>query len=210
MSLAIRRIRPFMPSRFRGFSSVATESDTTVDLFKQAMSGVAASATIITTNHYVEKDRAEPRGLTVSSLSSLSIRPKTLVSFNLQVPSRTSQVLHDRRVFAVNILPATSESIELCKAFAGVYGRHVNPFERFKERFEFQDDRLEDDHDSSGIPTISNASAVLYCKKRQVFRVQDHEIWIAQVYHIKCNEGHERGNLLYQNRVFHRLGDEIL
>lgn len=171
-------------------------SSTLDDRYKQAMSGVAAPANIITT---INGD--EPRGLTVSSVTSLSVSPDPLVSFNIQIPSRTSQVLHRANKFAVNVLSGTAESVRLCKAFAGGYGAHVNPFDKFREEIDFTG------HNHGNIPVINHASAILFCQKEHVFRTQDHEIWIAKVYDVENNSSN--GNLLYQNRSFHILGKEI-
>lgn len=196
----------------------------------------------------------EPRGLTLSSITSLSLKPTPLVSFNVQLPSRTSEVLHSRNLFAINVLPAAPESVDLAKAFSGGYGREVNPFEMFEDRFlvpslaaaevivgevvvgEGKDggenkktekktivnatftDLLYHPHGvevadlnlARDIPVISNASAILYCKKHKIFTVQDHEIWVASVFHVDTAESLATGStLLYQNRAFHALGNEI-
>lgn len=176
-------------------------STTTVgERYKTAMSGVAAPANIITTN-----SGSEPRGLTVSSVTSLSISPDPLVSFNIQVPSRTSEVLHQAKFFAVNVLSGTSASVRLCKAFAGAYGIDLNPFELFREEIDFTG------HNHGNIPVINHASAILYCQKEHVFRAQDHEIWVAKIYDVENSSDIDNGegNLLYQNRNFHILGKEI-
>lgn len=68
---------------------------------------------ILTTN--CNSEGHEPRGLTLSSVTSLSLKPEPLLCFNLQVPSRTSQVLHDREVFALNMLPGTKDSVRACR-----------------------------------------------------------------------------------------------
>jgi flavin reductase (DIM6/NTAB) family NADH-FMN oxidoreductase RutF len=182
------------PSMSRSYCSLNEQ-------YRQAMSAVAASAMIITTNH-IDKttNQPEPRGLTVSSLSSLSIKPSPLVSFNIQVPSRTSQVLRDSLKFAVNILPPTSVSAEVCRAFAGRLGQTVNPFEVEKSLLKYGHD---------GMPIVSCAVAVLYCTAVEVFQVQDHEIWVAQVTEVEVQDTANDGTLLYQNRAFHLLGSEI-
>lgn len=182
----------------QGFPSngLKRHSSTLGGKYKQAMSGVAAPANIITTIN-----GNEPRGLTVSSVASLSVWPHPLVSFNIQIPSRTSQVLHEANQFAVNVLSGTAESVRLCKAFAGGYGANVNPFEKFKEEIDFTG------HNHGNIPVVNHASAILFCEKEHVFRTQDHEIWVAKVYDVENNSAD--GNLLYQNRCFHVLGKEI-
>ncbi|ANB11376.1 hypothetical protein AWJ20_4185 [Sugiyamaella lignohabitans] len=171
-------------------------------MYKTAMSGVAAPAMVITTNHTNAKtQRPEPRGLTVSSVTSVSIKPLPTISFNIQVPSRTSEVLHDSNHFAVNILPASPESAEICRIFSGRLGPEVNPFE-------IERPMLTVGHD--GIPVVACAISVLYCTAVKVVTVQDHEIWIARVNQVESNQHNSSGgNLLYQNHKFHTLGSEI-
>lgn len=162
------------------------------------MSSVAQAAMVITTNHKDEKGHCEPRGLTVSSVTSLSIKPEPLICFNIQVPSRTSQVLHGSMHFAVNILPPSKEAVDICKAFAGSLGKDVNPFEVEKSLLRYENE----------MPVVSIAMAVLMCEATKCFPVQDHEIWVARVTSVNIYptlKAHD-GNLLYQNHKFHELG----
>lgn len=191
------------------------------------MGGIASSAMIITTT---SPSGSEPRGLTLSSITSLSVKPVPMVSFNVQLPSRTSEVLHSRNVFAINVLAACEASVELARAFSGAYGAHTNPFEKFASAFKNSTNPLErvplqlnvhasavpegvvdaDYEHARNIPVISNASAILYCKKNQIFNVQDHEIWVASVFHVDVSSSlSEAGTLLYQNRAFHSLGPKL-
>jgi flavin reductase (DIM6/NTAB) family NADH-FMN oxidoreductase RutF len=187
------------------------------------MTKLSASATVITTT---STTGIEPRGLTVSSLTSLSLNPAPLVSFNLQLPSRTSEILHERNVFAVNIVPGTPQIRDLVIAFAGGYGHDVNPFEKFSSMFTVpaklaahkqeshnheREGDIEEFKHAQNIPVIKDALAVLYCRKHQIFKVQDHEIWVAEVFHVdatNCNDSNAT-TLLYQNRSFHSLGSVL-
>lgn len=159
------------------------------------MTGLANPATVITTGQI-----GSARGLTVSSLSSVSVRPQPIIAFNLQIPSHTASALHNNRRFAVNFLPATTEAAELCRAMAGQKGRDINPFELYKHMFE----------EINGLTVVKNAFAVLYCEKDQVFKVQDHEIWTGVVDRIERPASiSTRGPLLYQHHKFHHLGIEV-
>lgn len=200
-----------------------------VSTYKQAMGGIAASAMVITTTSLAGD---EPRGLTLSSITSLSLKPAPLVSFNVQLPSRTAEVLHSRNIFAINVLPATTKSVDLAKGFAGAYGADINPFEKFSSEFKVPGDLPLDDCSSASIihalaagpdgvqdnelnharniPVISTASAILYCKTLKTFHVQDHEIWVASVFHVDSSASLAASStLLYQNRAFHCLGPQL-
>lgn len=157
---------------------------------------------ILTTNGNSEGH--EPRGLTLSSVTSLSLKPEPLVCFNLQVPSRTSQVLHDREVFALNMLPGTKDSVRACRFFSGAYGNDVNPFAAELDIFT----KSQDFHN---LPVILDSMAILYCQKHQVMRVHDHEIWVAKVVGVD-NRSLVHGAdeaMLYQKRHFKQVGKEI-
>lgn len=186
-------------------------SSTNQASFREAMAGVASSPMIITTSHRVNGSQArEPRGITLSSVTSLSLNPEILISFNIQVPSRTSEVLHDRGLFALNMLDSSPQSAQLCKVFAGQLGRTVNPFEVEKHLFLWND---HGDENAMDIPTVIDAMAVLYCEKKRVIRVQDHEIWIARVSDIKTKhmtDGHvDKNHLVYYRRGFHSVGPKV-
>jgi flavin reductase (DIM6/NTAB) family NADH-FMN oxidoreductase RutF len=97
-------------------------------------------------------------------------------------------------------LAPSSESVKLCRAFAGQLGKTLNPFEAFPEHFA---------KGLRNIPVISNATSVLYCETVKVFKVQDHEIWVAAVKDILGTDGERQGSLFYQNHQFHALGPPI-
>lgn len=182
-------------------ASSASTRNTLCEEYRNAMKGIASSANIITTNHNLDSSTYEPRGLTVSSLTSLSISPDPLISFNLQLPSRTSEVLKDSGIFAINVLPALKESVDLCRAFAGALGPNVNPFEKFSHHFDYCEDEII-------IPSVKFANSIIYCKPIDLLKVQDHEIWVAKVYKVDHRSDKE-SSVLYQNRAFHFLGNEI-
>lgn len=162
--------------------------------YRHVMREIAATPAIITTPNH--------RGLTISSLTSLSIsKPNPLVSFNIQVPSAVSKSLHSADSFAINILPANSVSARLCRSFGGSLGKSVNPFEIEHEEIINLSNIMKSDID---LPVIKFAT-VLVCTKRQVLTIRDHEVWIANVINVYRN-GKADKNLIYLNREFHEVG----
>lgn len=207
--------------------SLQQQQQQLVSTYCQAMGSIASPAMIITTT---SANGSEPRGLTLSSITSLSVKPQPMVSFNVQLPSRTSEVLHSRNIFAINVLPASPQSADLALCFAGAHGAHTNPFKKFahllKLPIEFAKDKPSivsvptpgpgraaeevDFKHAQNIPVVANSSAILYCKKHQIFDVQDHEIWVARVFHVDVTGNlDDNGTLLYQNRAFHSLGSKL-
>lgn len=125
-------------------SSLATDDSTQatnafVAGFRTAMSCLASAAVFLTTvNKSKKTNEYIPRGLTVSSFASLSIKPWPLVTVNIQVPSHAADAMRPKHndetgtieypIFAINILPATSAAAQTCRALAGSLGKDVNPF----------------------------------------------------------------------------------
>lgn len=133
------------------------------------MRHMVSTVAIITT-------RAGPNlaGMTVSSLASVSIRPAPVLSFNMQVPSRTAEILRNSGGrLAANILTPSKECVMLARAFAGMGGHNQNPFAQHPDSF----DMTRED----GLPILRRAASTLICDVRTSVGVQDHEIIIAQV-----------------------------
>lgn len=248
--------------------SIIPASESFVNSFRFAMTTLASPAVILTS---AKRDPAtgelKPRGLTVSSFASLSIKPWPLVTFNIQVPSHAADSMRPSNnnnnntnitpqptFYAINILPATSAASKTCRAFAGGLGRDINPFTHpsISPYISFNNtivdfDNLNDSSSNlnlpssksfnellSEIPVYKHAKAVLYCTQHMSISVEDHEIWVSKVLHVKVMTPHdpkllllekeEQGGddeikeilksasasaLVYQNRRFHCLGDDL-
>ncbi|VVT55708.1 uncharacterized protein SAPINGB_P004699 [Magnusiomyces paraingens] len=194
-------------------NSDAETSESFVQTFRSAMSLLASPACIITTAGPKDSNTnsyPHPRGLTVSSFSSLSIKPRPLVTFNVQLPSHAADSMrpfktndkHTRPIFAINILPATGAAAKSCRAFAGGLGRDVNPFTHpsISPLISFEGIRSPGVTRNGGnegtstwrseflnVPVYKHAKAVIYCTQHEAFSVQDHEIWVARVLHVEIN-----------------------
>lgn len=62
------------------------------------------------------------------------------------------------------------------------------------------------------VPVLKNSERVFVCRKKDVFRVGDHEIWVGLVDDIIENttdSASVSGGLLYCDRRFHKLGKGI-
>lgn len=164
------------------------------------------------------------KGVTLSSVTSLSINPKPLIQFNLQKPSKTSEFLHNHKYFAIHILSPHQGSANLARLFSRnrIYDTEKEkyvPFPPFKELVQDEDyEVLENDGvvnleiDGFKLPILKKfVEKVLICKKFNHFDIQDHEIWIGEIKEIKnFNNGEKKsGGLLNFNRKFHIIGDEI-
>lgn len=215
--------------------------------FRTAMSCLASAAVFLTTvNKSQTSNKYVPRGLTVSSFASLSIKPWPLVTVNIQVPSHAADAMRPKYnkesggieypIFAINILPATSEAAQTCRALAGSLGKDVNPFTHPSiqphlsphEESAVLADSLVDALDNekqlkrqlikrcAKIPVFNRAKAILYCTLYKTIPVADHEIWVAKVLHVNLPKSSlvevedEKSALVYHNRKFHLIGSEII
>ncbi|AET39466.1 flavin reductase family protein Ecym_4415 [Eremothecium cymbalariae DBVPG len=78
--------------------------------FKETMSRISSQAMILTTSNM--------KGVTLGSVTSLSINPRPMVQFNLQVPSFTSQEIHKMKKFALHLMSPTQHSVNMAKLFS--------------------------------------------------------------------------------------------
>lgn len=129
--------------------------------FRKVMGHFATGVTVVTSRTSV----GEPRGLTASAVSSVSLRPLLLLVC-LGRRSATRDAVLGSGVFAVNVLSASDRG--LAKRFA----RGVR-----EERF----DGLAYDEGATGCPLLADALAWLDCRVHDTHEVGDHTVVIGEV-----------------------------
>ena len=70
-----------------------------------------------------------PRGVTVSSFTSVALSPTPIISFNLKMPSRTWDAIQQSRRLSVSLLVASPQGAAVAQAFTRPYERPEEPFE---------------------------------------------------------------------------------
>lgn len=187
------------------------------------MSSIANQTMILTAPHPNNNTKDITnlyKGVTLSSVTSLSINPTPLIQFNLQKPSTTSQLLHNHKYFAIHILSPHQGSANLARLFSRnrIYDTEKEeyvPFPPFKELEKDVDYEVLENQgidDEFKLPILKkNIEKVLICKKFKHFDINDHEIWIGEIKEIKNFNigGWKSGGLLNFNRKFHIIGDEV-
>ena len=182
------------------------------------MGRISNQAMILTTAIPIHFNHEKFRGVTLSSATSLSLKPTPLVQFNLQLPSFTSDFLHDFNHFALHLMKPNVESIHLARNFSKGAMKHVEngqvvptqPFAGLQEGIEYETYGIEGTN--LCIPILKNSERVIVCQGYKQFKVGDHEIWVGKVEDIVCRGPHDEsvtGGLLYCNRNFHILGGPI-
>ncbi|SCV00995.1 LANO_0F09626g1_1 [Lachancea nothofagi CBS 11611] len=200
------------------FQSTIERSAVIQQKFKDSMARMGSQATILTSAGKKSLPHTLFRGVTLSSVSSLSLKPMPLLQFNLQLPSFTSESLHLHEYFAIHLLKPDAESMALARTFSkGAMKHHVSgevvptqPFRDLTDEVHYDTYPLK--HSGLVVPVLTNSERVFVCQKKDVFRVGDHEIWVGKVEDIIENSAlgaTVSGGLLYCNRRFHKLGGHI-
>lgn len=169
-------------------------------------------------------------GMTLSTLTCLSLRPLPLITFNVQTPSASSRAMHARGSFVIHLLRASPHAAHVARAFAGSHSNTnastgatapgtttpgtAAPWSLLRAPVER--------HPTTGVPLLGAEDGVLArlaCTQHKVVQVQDHEVWVGRVVTIEDLAGGAAGGpeeeegepgLMYQNRRFRRVGTELV
>jgi flavin reductase (DIM6/NTAB) family NADH-FMN oxidoreductase RutF len=142
---------------------IRIDRDVSADDFRGAMRHLAGGVSVITVGR-----GKEITGMTVTSVSSLSVDPPTLiVSINRE--SSSWPLLKRHGVFGVNIL--TSDQLDIAERFTGKGG--LNGAERFAG--------AEWITRASGVPLLAGALAAIDCEVEDIVERHSHAIVIGRV-----------------------------
>lgn len=156
-------------------------------LFKEAMRNMASSVAVIATD-----GPAGRAGLTVSSLSSLSMEPPSVV-FCVHGASTALPALLENRVFTANVLAHGQHGVS--DAFAG----QVPAFRANKFASAEWDVLL------TGAPALRGALMTFDCRLAATFDFGTHRIIAGEVVGIASAAGIAAEPLIYANRAYRRL-----
>lgn len=146
-------------------------------LFIGAMSRLVAPVAVITSS----PNGVDPHGLVVSSLTSYSSEPPSVV-FSIALSTRSYQTLHSTDRFAVHILSGGQD--EYVRAFSS----------RSADKFAGLDWHMEE-----GVPLLEGAQTRLICRKIGELRLGDHALFVGA---ILDGEASEREPMAYFDRKF--------
>ena len=133
----------------------------------------------------------ERSGMTVSSFTSVSVEPPTvLVCVNKQ--AYTHGIIAKSRIYAISLL--SSGQAALSNRFAGM---EAGIIDRFAD--------LEIATAETGSPLLPGAIAWLDCRVQQMIDTSTHTIYIAEVVYARVEP--EREPLVYHNRAYRLLID---
>jgi flavin reductase (DIM6/NTAB) family NADH-FMN oxidoreductase RutF len=132
------------------------------DFFRQVMGCFATGVTVVTTQH-----EEEPGGLTVNAFCSVSLNPP-LVLICVDLTSQTLPLIHESKIFAVNMLRDDQEAISRCFAT-----QSEQPFNRFGE--------VSYHTVATGAPVLDHVLAFIDARVIAEYPGGDHTIFLGQV-----------------------------
>lgn len=186
-------------------------------LFRQAMRRLSYPTMIITSAVPKGTKASNFHGLTISSMTSLSVNPTPLVQFNIRTPSQTSEDIKKNSLFAIHFLQPNNVGIQLAKQFSqGIKSMITSPFDKFidgRDYICYDTENLPISSDKM-LPLLKGTGKILICRSKERFEIQDHEIWIGEVLDtvsipIGDSNDSNHGGLLHCNSQFFKLGDLI-
>jgi flavin reductase (DIM6/NTAB) family NADH-FMN oxidoreductase RutF len=146
-----------------------------------------AGVTVVTSVHHAER-----AGMTVSSFTSVSLEPPTvLVCLNKE--TYTHKLVMDSKVFAISMLGAGQESIS--NAFAGLDPNVVTSEDRFKN--------VQVATAETGAPLLHGAVGWLDCVVRITQDTWTHTVFIGEVVYAWANP--DKAPLVYYDRSYQIL-----
>ncbi|KAG9662424.1 hypothetical protein KCU64_g1967, partial [Aureobasidium melanogenum] len=113
-------------------SSVSLKSNKSApikDKYKATMRCVPSSVVVLTTSvSSSTSDIDSLRGMTVSSLTSVTLEPEPIISFSIRGPSRTLDCITAGQPFAVNFLSGYPVGAQIADIFSKPHERPSQPF----------------------------------------------------------------------------------
>jgi flavin reductase (DIM6/NTAB) family NADH-FMN oxidoreductase RutF len=225
-SRQIRRIPDPLPKKTFSVENAFSPAER----FRTVMRRVAHSVVVCTTIEPPDGKgkEAQPRGMTMSSLTSLSMHPTPAVTFNIAAPSRTLDALQASRVFNIHVLAGTREGAAVAHRFTKGNSEQFSPFAHLGSiGVQRLPPEALDGRGSTYEPPVllgAGVSYVLRCKlmddepHRGLVRVRDHVIILGDVLEATigmagedtaARQGENIG-LLYGNQRYRRIGPRLM
>jgi flavin reductase (DIM6/NTAB) family NADH-FMN oxidoreductase RutF len=163
-----------------------------------------------------------PRGMTMSSFTSLSLRPTPLVTFNIATPSRTLDAMSRSRQFNIHILSGDVAGARVADWFRKGNADDLGVFEANNLRDECGCEVVGKEMSSTTAAPLLKGPGVLFALRccllgdepaRGLVRVRDHVIVLAEIVDIIEGQGDKSKQdgfgLAYADRLYRQLGSTM-
>lgn len=191
------------------------------------------SVVVLTSSEKAADGSLSPRAMTMSSLTSLTLRPVPLVTFNIATPSRTLSALEGAGHFNIHILRDTVAGARVADWFSRGNAEGHRVFEGLSGASSVA--RQQQGPDGPGClatlhadqPPLLEGDGVLYVMRCRLLEdaplgglvpVRDHVIVVAEVVeiiegrHVDAEKGTREDDfgLVYADRRYRRLGETMV
>lgn len=173
------------------------------------------------------RETQQPRGMTMSSFTSLTLHPTPLVTFNIGTPSRTLEAISASRTFNIHVLSGDVEGARAAEWFRRGNSSDLGVFDAAKMRAgcgcEVSKGPAAGGGGGGGEAPLLQGGGVLYALQcrllddepgRGLVRVRDHVVVLAEVVNIvqgKQREGEaDVFGLAYVDRRYRQLGGTVV
>ncbi|CAN8095773.1 unnamed protein product [Discula destructiva] len=196
----------------------------TPDQFRAVMRLLPSSVVVCTSVGDSSSPSAPPRGMTMSSFTSLSLHPTPLITFNIATPSRTLDAVAASRAFNIHVLSGDAEGARVADWFRRGNAEDLGVFEAGKMREGCGCEAMQ--RDGLGVEDeapLLRGRGVLYglrCRLldeepgRGLITVRDHVVVVAEVVDIVEGRGEhdwdEVFGLAYADRRYRQLGGTMV
>lgn len=164
-----------------------------------------------------------PRGMTMSSFTSLSLRPTPLVTFNIATPSRTLDAVSRSRQFNIHVLSGDVAGARVAEWFRKGNADDLGVFEADRLRDECGCEVVVAAETPGGTAApLLKGPGVLFALRcsllgdepaRGLVRVRDHVIVLAEIVDIVEGQGGKSESaafgLAYADRLYRQLGSTM-
>jgi flavin reductase (DIM6/NTAB) family NADH-FMN oxidoreductase RutF len=170
---------------------VSAERTVQPDVFRRVMGHFVTGVTVVTA-----LDDGLPAGITVNSLSSVSLEPP-LVVIALDRRRIMTPILRTSGRYGVNILAEDQQALSDCFAGAAVEpGREAFCGASWHPGV-------------TGVPLLDGAIATLECTVVETFSAGDHDLFIGRVEAVAAETRHPMPLLYYRRRYLHIERPEV-
>ncbi|KAK4189095.1 FMN reductase NtaB [Podospora australis] len=207
-------------------SSTTDISTPLPEQFRTLMRLVTHSVVVCTSTFPSGADPASqppaPRAMTMSSFTSLALRPTPVVSFNIATPSRTFDAVEASRLFNIHVLADDASGARVADWLAQGNAAGLEVFKRLEEECGCTAVTVRD-NEKDNEPVVLRGPGVLYVLRCRLLdqpaqglvKVRDHVIVLGEVMEIievsggENNGQDDRFGLLYTDRTYRQLGNCI-
>jgi flavin reductase (DIM6/NTAB) family NADH-FMN oxidoreductase RutF len=202
--------RSIPQSASRSTPQTAPQSNPTSlkDVYKATMRNVPSSVVVLTTRVPSAQSNIDSlRGMTVSSLSSITLEPEPIISFSIRSPSRTLDCIATGQPFTVNFLKTDPTGACIADIFSRPHDDPSQPF-RIIQASDLAD-VYEYETDNPSGPAIGSASIPtrFTCEllPGKSLEIGDHTVIFARIIDIWRDHDHSHAFLAYAQAGYRRL-----